>query len=131
MEPSPLTNPTPTEVQFHEIAGAPGRIQHPTLSREFPGRVRFLAYVSDESGDWQLYVQKFLVDGTDGLVRDGSAFTVETPGSFDNLANLFRKAQKKVERRHFRDRRALMYFEEERRKMQRQMGQDPYLDTPG
>ena len=26
---------------------------------------------------------------------------------------------------------ALMYFEKERKKMQRQMGQDPYLDTPG
>ena len=43
----------------------------------------------------------------------------------------FRKAQRKVERRHFRQRRALMYFEKERKKMQRQMGQDPYLDTPG
>jgi preprotein translocase subunit SecA len=54
-----------------------------------------------------------------------------TNGSFDNLAALFRKAQKKVERHHFRDRRGLMYFEKQRKKMQRQMGQDPYLDTPG
>ncbi len=52
-------------------------------------------------------------------------------GTFDSLTGLFRKAQKKVERRHFRDRRALMYFEKQRKKMQRQMGQDPYLDTPG
>jgi len=51
-------------------------------------------------------------------------------GAFDALARLFRKAQRKVERRHFRDRRALMYFEKQRKKMQRQMGQDPYLDTP-
>ena len=51
--------------------------------------------------------------------------------TFDGLAGLFRKAQKKVERRHFRQRRALMYFEKERKKMQRQMGQDPYLDTAG
>ena len=36
-----------------------------------------------------------------------------------------------VERRHYRQRRALMYFEKERKKMQRQMGQDPYLDTAG
>lgn len=50
---------------------------------------------------------------------------------FDRLLRLFRKAQKKVERRHFRQRKALMYFEKERKKMQRQMGQDPYLDTPG
>jgi preprotein translocase subunit SecA len=52
-------------------------------------------------------------------------------GPLDHLSRLFRKAQRKVERRHFRQRRALMYFEKERKKMQRQMGQDPYLDTPG
>jgi preprotein translocase subunit SecA len=51
-------------------------------------------------------------------------------GTFENLARAFRRAQKKVEKRHFRGRRALMYFEKERKKMQRQMGQDPYLDTP-
>jgi len=50
---------------------------------------------------------------------------------FDSLGGLFRKAQKKVERRHFRQRKMLMHFEKERKKMQRQMGQDPYLDTPG
>ena len=52
-------------------------------------------------------------------------------GTFDRLEWLFRRAQRKVERRHFRQRRALMYFEKERKKIQRQMGQDPYLDTPG
>jgi preprotein translocase subunit SecA len=52
-------------------------------------------------------------------------------GSFNQLFRLFRKAQKKVERRHFRQRKQLMYYEKERKKMQRQMGQDPYLDTAG
>jgi preprotein translocase subunit SecA len=37
----------------------------------------------------------------------------------------------KVERRHFHDRKVLLYHEKERQKMQRQMGQDPYLDTAG
>jgi preprotein translocase subunit SecA len=55
----------------------------------------------------------------------------QSASSFDSLARLFKRAQRKVERRHFRQRRALMYFEKERKKMQRQMGQDPYLDTPG
>ena len=55
----------------------------------------------------------------------------KSAGLFDRLARLFRKAQKKVERRHFRQRKAMMYFEKERKKAQRQMGQDPYLDTPG
>jgi preprotein translocase subunit SecA len=49
---------------------------------------------------------------------------------FDSLARLFRKAQRKIERRHFKDRRILMYHERERKKMQVAMGQDPYLDAP-
>ncbi|HEY4760992.1 MAG TPA: preprotein translocase subunit SecA, partial [Thermoguttaceae bacterium] len=55
----------------------------------------------------------------------------QSPSSFDHLHKKFVKAQKKVERRHFRQRKALMYYEKERKKMQLQMGQDPYLDTPG
>ncbi|MBU4273790.1 MAG: preprotein translocase subunit SecA [Planctomycetes bacterium] len=55
----------------------------------------------------------------------------QSDGQFDRLGPLFRKAQRKVEHRHFRQRKTLMYFEKERKKMQRQMGQDPYLDTPG
>lgn len=51
-------------------------------------------------------------------------------GLFNDYLTLFRKAQRIMERRHFRERRALMHFERERKKMQRQMGQDPYLDTP-
>jgi len=43
----------------------------------------------------------------------------------------FYKAQRKVERRHFHDRKVLLYHEKERQKVQRQMGQDPYLDTAG
>jgi preprotein translocase subunit SecA len=49
----------------------------------------------------------------------------------DRYAKLFRKAQSKTETKHFRDRRVLMYHEKERKKLQKQMGQDPYLDTPG
>ncbi|MBR6435290.1 MAG: hypothetical protein IKS45_02155, partial [Thermoguttaceae bacterium] len=48
---------------------------------------------------------------------------------FDKYEYLFIKAQKKVERKHYKQRKALMYFEKQRKKMQRQMGQDPYLDT--
>jgi preprotein translocase subunit SecA len=54
----------------------------------------------------------------------------KSAGPFRRLRRLFRKAQRKVERRHFRQRKSLMYFEKERKKTQRQMGQDPYLDTP-
>lgn len=51
-------------------------------------------------------------------------------GSVDRYAKLFRKAQRKVERKHFRDRMVLLHHEKERKKMQREIGQDPYLDTP-
>lgn len=62
------------------------------------------------------------------LREKGEAGAIE---SFDELGRLFRKAQRLIETRHFRDRRMLMYHEKERKKMQIQMGQDPYLDTPG
>jgi preprotein translocase subunit SecA len=52
-------------------------------------------------------------------------------GPLQGFGRLFRKAQRRIERRHFRDRRKLMYFEKQRKKTQRQMGQDPYVDTPG
>ncbi len=46
-------------------------------------------------------------------------------------APLFRKAQQKVERRYFQARKMLLHQEELRQEVQREMGQDPYLDTPG
>jgi preprotein translocase subunit SecA len=49
--------------------------------------------------------------------------------SFHGYASLFRRAQQIVERKHFRQRMALLYHEKERTKIQREMGQDPYLDT--
>ncbi len=52
------------------------------------------------------------------------------PGAVDRYAPLFRTAQVKVERKHFRDRMVLLHHEKERKKMQREIGQDPYLDTP-
>jgi preprotein translocase subunit SecA len=45
-------------------------------------------------------------------------------------AKYLRRAQHKVERRHLRDRMVLLHHEKERKKMQQEMGQDPYLDTP-
>jgi preprotein translocase subunit SecA len=53
----------------------------------------------------------------------------ENGNEFHNFASIFRKSQMKVERKHFRDRMALLYFERERNRLHREMGQDPYLDT--
>jgi preprotein translocase subunit SecA len=51
-------------------------------------------------------------------------------GELNRYAGRFQKAQRKVERKHFRDRMILLHHEKERKKMQREIGQDPYLDTP-
>jgi len=47
------------------------------------------------------------------------------------FAPMFNAAQAKIERRHFKARRMLLYHEKLRQEMQREMGQDPYLDTAG
>ena len=52
-------------------------------------------------------------------------------GPRQGFESLLHKAQRRVERRHFRDRKILLYHEKKRQKVQKQMGQDPYLDTPG
>ena len=59
------------------------------------------------------------------------AYGERATGSLDRLSYLFRRAQRRVEARHFRQRRALMYFEKERKKMQQQMGQDPVSGHAG
>lgn len=51
-------------------------------------------------------------------------------GAANRYASMFRRAQAKVERKHFRDRMVLMHQEKERKKLQSEIGQDPYLDTP-
>jgi preprotein translocase subunit SecA len=43
---------------------------------------------------------------------------------------LFIRAQRKVEKKSYRNRKVMLYYEKERKKMQRAMGQDPYLDAP-
>ena len=50
--------------------------------------------------------------------------------SAQKYLGLLKRAQRKVERRHLRDRFVLLHHEKERKKMQAEMGQDPYLDTP-
>ena len=54
-----------------------------------------------------------------------------SPGPFHHLGWAFRKAQRLVERRHFEARRGLMHWEKDRRKIQRELGQDPYVDVSG
>ncbi|MDP6720222.1 MAG: helicase-related protein [Pirellulaceae bacterium] len=50
-------------------------------------------------------------------------------GSVGRFASRLRRAQRKVEREHYRGRRLLLYHEKHRRRVQDEMGQDPYLDA--
>ncbi len=68
----------------------------------------------------------FGIKKSDRLKETGESVS----GAVDHFAKLFRRAQRKVERKHFRDRMVLLHLEKERKKMQREIGQDPYLDTP-
>ncbi len=89
-------------------------------------------------GDPGTYRQFFALDDEILLLGLGpkraerlEAIGAKATGPLSRHESLFRKAQRCVERRHFRDRKILLYHEKERQKVQRQMGQDPYLDTPG
>ena len=56
----------------------------------------------------------------------------ESPaGSLTRFAPLFYSAQAKIERNHYQARKQLLYHDRERQKFQREMGQDPHLDTAG
>jgi len=56
----------------------------------------------------------------------------ESPASsLTRLAPLFYSAQAKIERNHYQARKQLLYHDRERQKFQREMGQDPHLDTAG
>jgi preprotein translocase subunit SecA len=87
-------------------------------------------------GDPGTYRQYLSLD--DDILRNGlgtktsdrlKAIGKASPGPFNRDAQLFGKAQRRVERKYFRQRMALLYHEKERTKIQREMGQDPYLDT--
>ena len=91
---------------------------------------------SGRQGDPGSYRQYLALD--DEIIRGGlgpgyaekmEAFGQRAIGSVDRLARIFRQAQRKVERNHLRDRKMLLHHEKERKKMQREMGQDPFLDT--
>jgi len=56
--------------------------------------------------------------------------TVSTNMAERSRYGRFRHAQQKVEIKNFRNRKTMLYYEKERKKIQRSMGQNPYLDTP-
>ena len=100
-----------------QLIGRCGRQGDPGTYRQFlalDDEILETAYGPEESGEAKAR----------GIELAGS-------GPINGFESLIYKAQRKVERRHFRDRKILLYHEKERQKMQRQMSQDPYLDTAG
>ena len=64
-------------------------------------------------------------------IRQQTTQSSASPRSLARYANLFRTAQRNVERRHYKGRKMLLHREKLRHEMQIEMGQDPYLDTAG
>ncbi|MCL4143135.1 UNVERIFIED_CONTAM: hypothetical protein GTU68_045981, partial [Idotea baltica] len=56
---------------------------------------------------------------------------VHSAHQLTRLSRLFHLAQRKIEQKHFQGRRMLLHQEKLRHEMQKEMGQDPYLDTAG
>src|SRR5262249_32663337 len=84
-----------------------------------PGSCRQFLSLDDEILDVGL--------GNDRARGLGQSFQQELPQQ--HLRNLFRKAQRSIEREQFRDRRFLMQQAERRRRLHERLGQDPYLDA--
>ncbi len=57
-------------------------------------------------------------------------FANESTRQLARFGRHFYFAQQRVERQHFQSRKVLLYRERQRQILQREMGQDPYLDTP-
>jgi preprotein translocase subunit SecA len=78
---------------------------------------------------------RLFLSGDDEILRDArtkAGGRTESAGRWPALGiAMFRAAQRRVERRHVRQRLALLYQERESRRGQRQLGHDPYLESAG
>jgi preprotein translocase subunit SecA len=107
--------------EWHES----GRIDRQLIGRcgrqGDPGTYRRYAALDDE-----ILSVGFSPKKADRLQASYNGSDIEVRG----MESKFRRAQRRIERRHFRGRKSLMYQEKLRKKVQKQMGQDPYLDNP-
>jgi hypothetical protein len=84
-----VTNPARPALAPIVISDA--SLQSPILTAPLAGGVRYLAYASDESGSWGIYIQKL----TSSFAPDGAPQLVVAPGTsqnFDCTRNLFHPA---------------------------------------
>lgn len=85
-----------------------------------PGSYRFYMALDDE-----ILLKGLGVRESGRLKKMGRKCSKVSP----QMARVFRKAQAKVEAGHFRGRKILLFHEGQRRELQHEMGQDPYVDT--
>jgi preprotein translocase subunit SecA len=88
-----------------------------------------------DPGTWRQYVaadDEILVAGygPKRAARIAAAVRARIGGDPEKLLRPFKRAQKRVESRHVRQRRVLEYVERQRAEAHIQMSQDPYLDSP-
>jgi preprotein translocase subunit SecA len=87
-----------------------------------------------DPGTWRQYValdDEILVAGfgPKGAARIAARLRRRLDGDPDRLFAVFRRAQRRVEARHVRQRRVLEHIERQRAEAHIQMSQDPYLDA--
>ena len=106
--------------EFHDAARIDRQLAGRCGRQGDPGTVRQFLALDDD-----ILLTGFGPDKAERVAELGK------PGAnLDQHLGTIRQAQRKVERKHFRDRMVLLHYEKERKKIQREMGQDPYLDTP-
>jgi preprotein translocase subunit SecA len=98
-----------------QLAGRAGR-------QGDPGSCQFFLSLEDE-----------LLEGLgprrqQGLKALGQKYATEVEVPWDGYLPLFRRAQKRVERRHFRQRVDLVTYEKNRQEILKDLGADPYVD---
>ena len=85
-----------------------------------PGSYRFFMSLDDD-----ILFSGFGRRVAERLIKLGERQKVFSPA----MARVFRQAQARVEKKHFQGRKMLLYHEQQRQVTQREMGQDPYVDT--
>jgi preprotein translocase subunit SecA len=97
-----------------QLAGRAGR-------QGDPGSAQFFLSIDDE------LLEAF---GADKAERLRKAFAGRNgDGRIDRMRRVFRRAQRRVEKKHFKERSRLMRYEKQRNEMQTNMGLDPFLDS--
>ncbi|HMB69366.1 MAG TPA: hypothetical protein VKU85_08635, partial [bacterium] len=70
-----------SRLELNELFGSEFLIQHPAVTADLGNGLRYVAYAGNDTGEWQLYVQRL-----QDWVPDGAPVEVLTPGSSDNLS---------------------------------------------